>query len=256
MAPSDTAAGKAQYATDSTRRYEAVFGRDFLSTGGLSTTKPLCAAMGLEAGQRLLDVGSGLGGGAFHMVREYGMQVTCIDLEPGLVEEARRRANAYGIEGIEFIVGDVLETPEADASYDWFHSRDAFLHIEDKAQLFERAFSLLKPGGRVFVTDYGRGEGTLSEEFAEYAEATGYHLHTADAYAAFIAAAGFEDVRVDDRTADFARILREDLSRIADPATELCQADRDYLTQRWQLKQRACEAGGMRWWHIHATKPR
>ncbi len=255
MRTSDEIAGKAQYAEESTRRYELVFGQDFLSTGGLETTKPLCAAMGLQSGHRVLDVGCGLGGGAFHMAREYGAHVTCIDLEPGLLASAKRRAKEHGLEGIEFILGDVLETPDSDASFDWFHSRDAFLHIEDKAQLFQRAFDLLKPGGRVFVTDYGQGDEPLSEEFAAYADASGYNLHSAEAYAEPIEQAGFIDVRVEDRTASFLEVLRNDLACIADPATPLSDQDRQYLAERWKLKERACDAGHMRWWHVHAIRP-
>lgn len=255
MTTTNEIGGRAQYAEESTRRYEVVFGRDFLSTGGLAMTKPLCAAMGLEAGQRVLDVGCGLCGGAFHMAREYGAQVTCIDLEPTLVASAERRAEAYGISGCAFVVGDVLEEPPGDESFDWFHSRDAFLHIADKAQLFERAFELLKPGGRVFVTDYGRGGEPLSEEFAAYSDAAGYYLHTADTYASPIAQAGFADVRVEDRTASFLEVLRSDLACIADPATDLSDDDRAYLTERWLLKERACLSGDMRWWHVHAVRP-
>jgi len=244
-----------QYAENSTRRYEVVFGQDFLSTGGLATTKPLCAAMGLQAGQRVLDVGSGLGGGAFHMACEYGAKVTCLDLEPSLVASAERRANDHGIDGCEFLVGDVLETPTADASFDWFHSRDAFLHIPDKATLFQRAFALLKPGGRVFVTDYGRGSEPMSDEFAAYADASGYNLLDPAAYATPIEQAGFVDVGVDDCTSSFVDVLHSDLARMADPSIDLSDEDRAYLTERWKLKERACQAGDMRWWHIYAARP-
>lgn len=204
----------------------------------------------------MLDVGSGLGGVAFHIAKTYGVHVLGVDLEPGLVASAKERAAADGIKNVEFICGDVMDKPADDASFDWIHSRDAFLHIADKPRLFQRAFDLLKPGGRMFFTDYGRGPEDLSEEFVSYADAAGYHLHTADAYAGAIEHAGFNDVRVDDRTVDFFDILARDLARIADPATRLSSDDRAYLTERWQLKQRACESGDMRWWHVHASKPR
>lgn len=255
MTTTEGIGGKAQYAEASTRRYEAVFGEDFLSTGGLETTRPLCAALGLQAGQRVLDVGSGLGGGAFHIAAAYGAHVLGIDLEPDLVNSAQRRAAAQGIDNVEFMIGDVLEMP-GDSSFDWFHSRDAFLHIADKEELFQRAFALLKPGGRVFVTDYGCGDGDLSDDFSTYANESGYNLHTADEYAVPIVSAGFEDVLVEDRTEEFLNVLQRDLACIADPVTDLSEEDRTYLTQRWQLKQRACETGDMRWWHIHATRPR
>jgi phosphoethanolamine N-methyltransferase len=245
-----------QYAKENTRRYEAVFGRDFLSPGGLQTANSFCAAMGLRLCQRVLDIGSGLGGVAFHIAQTYGAHVLGIELEPGLVASSKERATAREITNAEFICGDVLNSPEGNASFDWIHSRDAFLHIADKPRLFQRAFNLLKPGGQLFFTDYGRGNEEPSEEFAAYTDAAGYHLHTAEDYTDLIAQAGFIDVRVDDRAQDLLIILQRDLERIADPLTPLSDDDRTYLTERWRLKQRACESGDMRWWHVRASKPR
>ncbi|XP_032991833.1 phosphoethanolamine N-methyltransferase 3-like isoform X2 [Lacerta agilis] len=81
-----------QYATRNIRRYEWVFGPGFVSTGGLTTTKELLRMLDLKQGQRVLDVGCGLGGGDFYMAKEFGVEVLGMDLSHNMVELALERA--------------------------------------------------------------------------------------------------------------------------------------------------------------------
>jgi phosphoethanolamine N-methyltransferase len=57
-----------QYTRNGILRYERIFGRGFVSTGGLTTTKEYVAMMNLQPGMRVLDVGCGIGGGDIYMV--------------------------------------------------------------------------------------------------------------------------------------------------------------------------------------------
>src|SRR3954467_13695951 len=63
-----------QYSRASILRYEKIFGEHYISTGGAETTDNLCKRLGssLRPGVRVLDVGSGIGGAAFHLARTYG----------------------------------------------------------------------------------------------------------------------------------------------------------------------------------------
>src|SRR3954454_6357893 len=83
-----------QYSRTGILRYEKIFGDGYVSTGGPETTAYLCAKLGeaLRPGARVLDVGSGIGGAAFHLARTYGAVVTGIDLSPEMVGLARERA--------------------------------------------------------------------------------------------------------------------------------------------------------------------
>ena len=67
-----------QYSRTSILRYEKIFGEHYISTGGAETTDNLCRRLGssLRPGVRVLDVGSGIGGAAFHLARTYGAKVT------------------------------------------------------------------------------------------------------------------------------------------------------------------------------------
>ncbi len=126
-----------------------VFGEHYVSTGGAATTADLCARLGssLRPGVRVLDVGSGIGGAAFHLAQTYGAKVTGIDLAEEMVEHrpgADVSARAERSRS-RFLLGDVLETsfPEP---FDIVWSRDAFMHIPDKPRLFSRLYQLLAPG--------------------------------------------------------------------------------------------------------------
>jgi phosphoethanolamine N-methyltransferase len=249
-----------QYSRTSILRYEMIFGAGYISTGGPATTLDLCARIGpaLRPGARVLDVGSGIGGAAFHVARNYGAQVTGIDLAEEMLVIARQRAAQDEMSrSVSFLLGDVLETdfPEP------FHivwSRDAFMHIPDKPRLFSRLHDLLAPGGRLVITDYARGKTPASPEFERYIEKTGYHVVLPVEYGRLLQSAGFVDVSVDDATARFIEILQEESERLVAHRDHFLQSfteeDLNYLVERWRMKVRFCRDGDMKWGIYLAAK--
>jgi len=77
-----------QYTEEGIRRYEFIFGTTFVSTGGQETTAEFVKSLNLEPGHRLLDVGCGIGGSAFHIARTYGTRVHGVDLSSNMVSMA------------------------------------------------------------------------------------------------------------------------------------------------------------------------
>src|SRR5690349_12865995 len=103
-----------QYSRAGILRYEKIFGDGYVSTGGPETTDYLCSKLGdrLYPGVRVLDVGSGIGGAAFHLARRYGARVTGIDLATEMVALAQERADdARDRHAVSFLLGDILEVP-------------------------------------------------------------------------------------------------------------------------------------------------
>lgn len=249
-----------QYSPRSIRRYEKIFGADFLSSGGGDTTKAICDTLDIRGGTRVLDVGSGLGGSAFYMSRAYGAVVTGVDILPQMVDLATERAKARGVSGVTFVHGDILELDMPSAAYDLVYSRDAFLYVEDKATLFRKLYLLLAPRGRLFVSDYARGSDPLSDEFIDYVKEAGYYVHELAAYGDIVKAAGFHDVVVVDKTDTFVAVMQHEMQGIrgnpqgAEP-DGLEDVDRDYLLKRWESKTRWCKAGDMKWAHLYARRP-
>lgn len=244
---------KGQYSRTSILRYEKVFGDHYISTGGAETTDNLCRRLGhsLRPGARVLDVGSGIGGAAFHLATAFGAKVTGIDLAEEMVAIGLDRAEQLGLaDKVNFILGDVLETEFPDR-FDIVWSRDALMHIPDKPRLFSRLYALLSDGGRIVITDYARGKMPAAPAFEDYIQKTGYHVVEPERYGQFLRDAGFVDVVVDDATETFVDILRRESKRLvdhrADFLTSFSEEDLNYLVDRWAMKDRFCQAGDMKW---------
>lgn len=234
-----------QYSRDAIRKYEAVYGPNFISPGGPATARAILARVALGPAARALDVGCGLGGAAFLLAEEFGARVDCIDLSRNMLALAAERCQAAGLAGrVTFEHADILAYAPP-APYDLIHSRDVFLHIHDKPRLFAVLASGLRPGGTLVFSDYLRGPGRPSREFAAYVAARGYALATAGEYRALIASAGLELLAAEDRTAEFAEILAAELARI--PTSGLAAHERDELADSWRAKIRRARNGEQRW---------
>jgi phosphoethanolamine N-methyltransferase len=200
---------------------------------------------------QVLDVGSGIGGAAFHLAKTFGAHVTGIDLAPEMVAIALERARErQAPDTVTFVLGNILETqfPEP---FDVVWSRDALMHVHDKPALFSRLHDLLAPGGYLVITDYARGTGAGSPEFQAYVRSTGYHLVDPASYGKLIEAAGFVDVEVEDATGKFIEIMKTEAGRLAsnpdDFVGTFSEADLKYLIDRWAMKDGFCRAGDMKW---------
>jgi phosphoethanolamine N-methyltransferase len=242
-----------QYSRTSILRYEKIFGQHYVSTGGAETTEDLCRRLGasLRPGVRVLDVGSGIGGAAFHLAQAHGAIVTGIDLAEEMVAIAAERTEELGLsDKVDFILGDVLETPFPE-KFDVIWSRDALMHVPDKPRLFSRLYSLLNDGGRIVITDYARGKTPGSQAFEDYITKTGYHVVEPEQYGKLLSDAGFVDVVVDDATETFMDILRRESKRLVDHRADFLsmfsEEDLNYLVERWAMKDRFCQAGDMKW---------
>ncbi|MDZ4859113.1 MAG: tRNA pseudouridine(38-40) synthase TruA [Candidatus Hydrogenedentes bacterium] len=246
-----------QYSLQSVQRYEWVFGENFLSSSGADVARVGAAMLKLAPGLRVLDVGSGLGGAAFHFAEAHGAHVTGFDVLESMTVEARARADRRSCALVEFETGDVLAAPIAPNSFDAVYSKDSFLHIADKRALAARLFRILKPGGRLFFADYLRGPHTSCAEFEDYVSESGYHLATEMEYRALLEETGFEEVAHANLTTDLRALLLADIARIEsqEAGGVIGGADREYLADRWRLKIRCCDANAMRWGWFSAHKP-
>lgn len=250
-----------QYTRAGILRYEKIFGDGYISTGGHATTDYLVEKLGpaLKPGVKVLDVGSGIGGAAFHLAKTFGARVTGIDLAPMMVTIAHERAgDAKAADSVSFVLGDILKT-EFPEPFDVVWSRDALMHLHDKPALFSRLYDLLAPGGYLVITDYARGTGPGSPEFQAYVRSTGYHLVDPASYGKFLEGAGFVDVEVEDVTGKFIEIMKAEAARLAanpdDFVGTFSEADLKYLIDRWNMKDGFCNAGDMKWGIYKARRP-
>lgn len=246
-----------QYKCNGILRYERVFGQGFVSTGGIETTKEFVSKLELKPGQKVLDVGCGIGGGDFYMAENFDVEVVGIDLSINMISFALERAIGRKCT-VEFEVADCTTKTYPDNTFDVIYSRDTILHIQDKPALFKSFYKWLKPGGKVLISDYCRNAGTPTEEFAEYIKQRGYDLHDVKAYGQMLTDAGFDDVVAEDRTDQFIRVLERELSTIEKEKDEFIQdfSTEDYneIVDGWKAKLVRSSTGEQRWGLFIAKK--
>lgn len=166
---------------------------------GLGCGAPVALA-GPKPGETVLDLGSGAGVDVFLAAREVGPQGRAIgvDMTPAMIDRARANAAKGGYTNVEFRLGEIEHLPLPDASVDVIVSNCVVNLSPEKGQVFREAHRVLKPGGRMLLSDLVL-ERPLPEEIRKSTEAyvgciAGASLR--EDYLSLIRDAGFRDVEV------------------------------------------------------------
>ena len=95
-------------------------------------------------------------------------EITCLDYSPDMMENAKKRADAMGIENITFVQGDVGALPFEDESFDIVLSLNGFHAFPDKDAAYRETFRVLKPGGIFCGCFYIAGEFSRTDWFVKH----------------------------------------------------------------------------------------
>jgi len=155
----------------------------------------------LQAGDVVLDLGSGAGFDCFLVAQRVGEKGLAIgvDMTPEMLSKARENAVKMGVANVEFRLGEIEHLPVADNSVDIIISNCVINLSPEKQQVFKDAYRVLKPGGRLFVSDVVATAEIPDSMREQAALITGCiaGAERTDRLRCFLEEAGFENVKIE-----------------------------------------------------------
>ncbi len=167
----------------------------------------------LKPGETVLDLGSGGGIDCFLAARQVGETgyVIGVDMTPDMLMKANANKVKMGVHNVEFRRGQIEALPVTDNSIDIVMSNCVINLSPDKQAVFREALRVLKPGGRVSISDIVT-EGTFSDalraDSAKWAECVTGAIDAAE-YTGMMRDAGFVDIQIVDKTDAEAIVERQ-----------------------------------------------
>jgi len=180
---------------------------------GLGCGNPIALAA-IKEGETVLDLGSGAGFDSFLASERVGSlgRVIGVDMTPEMVERAGENAVRGNYSNVEFRLGELERLPVADGSVDVTISNCVINLVPDKKKAFAEAFRVLKPGGRLMVSDIVLLQ-DLPDFVKQSAEAYVGCLSGAvekEHYLEIIKSSGFEDVEIIEESILSLDLLKSD----------------------------------------------
>jgi len=181
---------------------------DIFHPGGEDLTRRTIAAMDLPAHATMADLGCGTGTTALMLARKFGLEVSGVDLSVANIERAIERMDTSST-GVRFIQADAQELPFKDIELDGILAECSFSLFADQAAVLAEIKRVLKPGGKLAVTDMAIG-GPLPSDIVEVISPWTCLVDAMDqqTYAQGFAAAGFEIQVIADESAGLTNLIQ------------------------------------------------
>ena len=240
---------------------EMIWGEGFMAPGGVGNLKNLVGHLEIRD-KRVLDYGSGIGGPAIHLAEHYGARVVGIDIEPPLVERARRDTVARGLDGrIEFMLVEPGPLDFPDGSFDVVLSSGAFTQVGNKRAVFSECLRVLRPGGTFTCYDWMKPPGDFSKDMLHWIELEGltYVMQTPQRHAQLLREVGFVNVAIDDRSEWYRREAHVEYAKLCGDLypemVSLLGVDQaDHFVENWRMLTVVCDKGEMLQVYSQGTK--
>ena len=153
---------------------------DQFHIGGKAATLAIAKVSGIHAGQRVLDIGGGLGGPARMLALQTGCHVTVLDLMPEFCEVGKELTRRCGLQDkLNFVRGDASTMPIESASFDVVWSQHCTMNIAEKPKLYAEIVRVLKSGGKYAMHEVFAGSIQPVLYPSPWASTAGAELHGA-----------------------------------------------------------------------------
>ena len=173
---------------------------ELFGAGAERATARLADAADLRAGDAVLETACGIGGSARFLARVYGVRVTATNVSEGQLALGRARTKAAGLaDVVQFEPADFQALPFEDSGFDVYWCQEAWLYAADKHAVVSEAHRVLRPGGRLVVTDLTAADPMPPDFAADLLEAVATPgFWRREEYENELAKAGFTDIGVED----------------------------------------------------------
>ncbi|HXX10168.1 MAG TPA: methyltransferase domain-containing protein [Burkholderiales bacterium] len=182
--------------------------------GGVEANEILATKAGIDRSHHVLDVCSGMGGPARYLAQRIGCRVTGLDLTRSRYDSAIRLTRLAGLAHlVDFRLGDALQMPFDDGSFDVVIGQEAWCHVPDKPQLIAECARVVKPGGTIAFTDILRRDALEPAEMQRMQQGMPFPtLETLDGYRDLLIENGCAVIHREDLGEHWAQILVQRLA--------------------------------------------
>lgn len=190
---------------------------DILHPGGLELTDKLATKLRLRQHDQVLDVASGRGTTAIYIARNFDCSVLGVDLSQANLDAATSIAQIERLTNkVSFCHGDAECMPVEDGSFDAVISECAFCTFPDKRSAAEEMFRVLRPGGRLGLTDMTVDQSCLPEEMKTliFWSACIADARPAQEYQRIFSEVGFKQLTVEDHSPVLFKLIEQIRKRL------------------------------------------
>lgn len=244
-----------RYNADSILRSEFIYGTGYHGPGGDRTMEAFVTGIekSLSPGNRVVELGCGLGGPANFLANKYDVKVTGIDISPDMIAECKARQASQNA-NVDFVCASMADASLFESSsVDLVWTRDAILYLDVdlKRETVDAVAKWLKPKAQFMIGDFGccaPSSQPWSAGFREYVTSSAMTVIDLDTYTELIQESGkLEVTSVEDRTDAFVKYNKQDLEAFINRRDEFEARfpgpHFEELVARWKLKIAIAEDG-------------
>jgi ubiquinone/menaquinone biosynthesis C-methylase UbiE len=180
--------------------FMAVIGKRVIHPGGRAATERLLSRAAISAESKVLDVGCGVGTTAITVAQRFGADITAVDIEPLMLERARKAIKAAGAEDrINLQEGDILALDFPNDAFNVVIAEAVTMFV-DRSRAARELIRVCRPGGRVLATEFmWRRPPTEEAREAFLGQVCpGLRFDTAEDWVRIYTEAGLSDIEIDE----------------------------------------------------------